>query len=136
MEDRYRSLEGYEGLSPLDKFGKFLMQNVRDEAIRYYEDLARGHLKAPSVASLQEELGSMSDWQRVIVWRCVRVSVDVAIGSFLFKLQEQADFENEIQVLVDGVNVVESSEALHWEPYGEDGWEAKYSAYGEAPEIA
>jgi hypothetical protein len=116
---------------PLDMFGQFVMQNLRDRAISYYDNLARGHWKAPSLQALQADLGSLDEGQRDIVRRCVISAVDTAIHDFLFKLQEQADFEHTIEVKVNGINVEDRGEGLHYEPFGPDGWRARFSKYAE-----
>jgi hypothetical protein len=61
-------------------------------------------------------------------------SVDKAIHDFLFKLQEVADFEDDIQVLVDGENGAGLSDGIHGELFGEDGWQARYSKFGKPTE--
>jgi hypothetical protein len=53
---------------------------------------------------------------------------------FLFKLQEQADFGHRIEVRVVGLNIENQGEGLHYEPFGPDGWRARFSRYGEPPE--
>ena len=118
-EETYRALKGYEGLAPLDKFGKFLMENLRDEAITFYDSLAVDDWKG------------LNEGQKDLVRLYTKKAIDHAIHDFLFKLQEQADFENSIQVSVDGVSIVEESEAglLQAYPLGEDGWQAKYSKF-------
>lgn len=129
MSDTFKSLEGYEGLSPVDKFGKFLMQHLRDAAIEDYEFLAAGYWKAPRVQELQQRLQSLSDEQLLLVRDCVLDAIDTGIGQFLFKLQEQADFENSIQVLVDGTDIIAASDGLQGEPYSDEGWIARFSKY-------
>ena len=74
--------------------------------------------------------------QRDIVRRCVVDTLDSAIHDFVFAVVENADFEEDIQIIVDGVNVAKESDGLHGEAYGEEGWEAKYSIYGVHPEEA
>ncbi len=123
-----------EDRATLDKFGRFIMENLRDPALERYDGLARGHQKAPSLAQLQADLQSLSEEQRAIVRRCVVSAVDSAIHDFLFKLQEVADFEDDIQVLVDGKNVVRLSDGIHGELFGEDGWQARYSKFGKPNE--
>ena len=56
-------------------------------------------------------------------------TIDSAIHDFLFALQEQADFDNEIQITVNDDNIVELSDGIHGEAYSDDGWYAKYSKY-------
>lgn len=101
--------------------------------MEHYDMLAKGRWKAPSLQKLQKAHSTFTTAQKRVVRRCVLDSVDSAIHDFLFKLQEQADFENRIQVLVDGNDVVKCSDGLHGEMFGEDGWYAKYSKDGEPP---
>lgn len=114
----------------LDKFGKFLVDNLRDRGIHYFELLLQEHWKAPSLLNLQKELAKLPDSQKEIVKKAVIETIDTAIHDFLFALQEQAYFDNEIQITVDGANLVDLSDGIHVEAYFDDGWYAKYSKYG------
>ncbi|MDJ0942604.1 MAG: hypothetical protein QNJ30_04030 [Kiloniellales bacterium] len=107
------------------------MRKFRDRAIDRYDLLARGHFKAPRDQELQNDLASLSAAQRDIVRNCVIDCVDGGLHDFLFALQETADFENEVRVMVDGKNVAEISDGLQGELFSEDGWFARFSAYGE-----
>ena len=129
MPRTFRSLEGYENLKPLDKFGKFLMEHLRDRAIEHHDGLASGRWKAPALQQLQLEIQSCTDEQELLIRACLLSAIDAGIHDFLFKLQEQADFENDIQVFVDGVNIVPLSDGIQAEPYGEEGWIARFSKY-------
>ena len=60
--------------------------------------------------------------------------IDSAIHDFLFRLQEQADSEHPVHVLVRGVNVIDASDGLHGEPYGRNGWQARFSRFRQAPD--
>jgi hypothetical protein len=115
----------------LDKFGKFIVENLRDHAINYAELLLKNHWRAPSLLDLQAQLGNFSADQKETVKATVIATSDRAIHSFLIKLQERANFENEIQIIVNGENVVELSDGIHAEAYSDEGWYAKYSKYGE-----
>ena len=115
----------------LDKFGAFLMKNLRDRAVDNHDRLAQGQYKAPKLQALQRDLAGMTEDQRRIVRACVIDALDVGLHDFLFALQERADFENDIQVMVDGKNVAEISDGLQGEIFSEDGWFARFSAYGE-----
>ena len=97
----------------LDTFGQFLMENLRDKAIGYYDGLERGHWKAPSLQPLQADMQSLDVRERDILRRCVISVVDDAIHDFLFKLQEQADFEHRIEVRVDGLNIENQGEGYN-----------------------
>jgi hypothetical protein len=112
------------------------MENLRDRCLEHFELLAKGKWRAPSLQTLQAEVAELNEHQREIARRCIVASLDSAIHDFLFKLQEQADFENDIQVIVDGENVVPLSDGIHGEPYGDDGWQARFSKYGVRPDQA
>lgn len=116
---------------PLDKFGRFVMANLRDRCIEHFDFLADCRWKAPCLQGLQQELATLSSAQREVARRCVVAGIDSAIHDFLFRLQELADFENDIQIFVDGQNIVPLSDGIYGEPYGTDGWRARYSRYGE-----
>jgi hypothetical protein len=118
---------------PLAKLGEFVMKNLRDKAIDKAEGLLRAEWKAPSLKPLQAELSKLDANQKALVRRCVVSAIDTGIHDFLFALQERADFENDIELRVDGKNVVELSDGIHGEAFGEDGWMKKFSAHGSPP---
>ncbi|MGO9919922.1 MAG: DUF6547 family protein [Isosphaeraceae bacterium] len=120
--------------SPLDRFGQFVMANLRDKAIEFFDLLAQGHWKAKSLRQLQSDVKQLSDSQRSILRRCIIATTDNAIHDFLFALQELADFEDDIQVIVRGKNIAKISDGLQGEMFTADGWMAKFSAFGEPPE--
>ncbi|KAF2330383.1 hypothetical protein [Flavobacterium ginsenosidimutans] len=114
----------------LDIFGEFLVKNLRDKGIGNIETLLKNKSKAPSNLKLQTEINKFDESQKELIKEIVIRSIDVAIHDFLFSLQELADFENNIQILVNGKNIVELSDGIHGESYSEDGWNAKFSQYG------
>jgi hypothetical protein len=120
----------------LDKFGRFVMENLRDRCIDDCDRLSAAQWKAPRVQALQSALATFSTEQAAVMRRCFVACIDTAIHDFLFKLQERADFEDDIQVLVDGANVVGLSDGIHGESFGEDGWQARFSRFGQAPDEA
>jgi len=113
----------------LDTFGKFLVDNLRDKGIFYAEGLLDGRWKAPASQDIQSGLSNLSADQKQVVRKAVISTIDAAIHDFLFALQEQADVDNTIQILVDGKNIVELSDGIHGEAYSDEGWFAKYSRY-------
>ena len=113
----------------LNKFGAFLVENLRDKGIYFAEGLLTKHWKAPELLKIQNELQSFSESQREITRQVVMKAIDHAIHGFLFAISEQADFDDEIQIIVDKQNITELSDGLHGEPYGEEGWNKKFSKY-------
>jgi hypothetical protein len=120
----------------LDKFGEFVMKKLRDPAINNVEGLLRSHWKAPALKKLQSSLTKLTPKEKELVRRCVVQSIDTAIHDFLFAVQERADFENDIEIRVDGKNIVPLSDGIHGEAYGDEGWQARFSDFGAAPDEA
>ena len=120
----------------VDAFGRFLMANLRDEALEYYDLLARGHWRGPQLAQLQRDVAALAEGQRAILRRCVLATVDHAIHHFLLSLLEQDDDGGAIRVVAHGADVAALSEDLDGELYTADGWLARYSRFGEPPETA
>ena len=78
----------------------------------------------------------MSVEDLAVVRRCVLACVDTGLHDFLFALQQIADFDDDIHVVVDGKNIVEQSDGLHGELFGDMGWFARYSKHGQTLENA
>lgn len=116
--------------NPLDKFGEFIVENMRDKGIEFYDKLSQGSWKAPSLKLLQEDLNKFDEKQLSIIRQCIISSIDTAIHDFLFALQESSDMNEEVKVIVDGQNIGKLSDGLSGEPYTEDGWYSKYSSFG------
>lgn len=125
---------------PVDQLGKFLMEDLRDRAISHCDALLESRSNAPSRFKLRNDLGSLSEEQQAIVRRCVIFCVDDAIHDFLFRLHERDDSEAQIRLSVDGADVDVLGQdrwgGLHYGPFGEDGWQALYSRYGQQPDEA
>ncbi|WP_163356170.1 hypothetical protein [Dysgonomonas sp. 25] len=115
----------------LDKFGEFLVENLRDTGVEFAELLLKNHWKTPSLQSIQGKLSEFTEEQKNIVLEVTIKSIDRAIHDFLFAVQEEADSDNEIQIIVNKKNIAKISDGLHGEAYSEDGWYAKYSNYAE-----
>lgn len=113
----------------MDKFGEFLINSLRDGALDYFDGLTRGHWKSPSTIRPQAGLESLTAEQRDIVRQCVITCVDHGIHDFLMALAESFFRKQGIQLNVDGKDVAELSDSLEGEPYGAQGWVAKFSKH-------
>ena len=119
--------------TPLDTFGKTMME-MRDLGIGFYDMLADGKWKAPALQALQQELVSLPAEARDTTRKCVVRTLDNAIHGFLFAIQEAHDRDSGLAVMVDGIAVASESDGLQGEPYGSNGWTAKFSRYPEEAE--
>ena len=125
---------------PLDVLGRFVVENVRDAAIGHFDWLCDPETTSPSHAGLRRELTFLPEEHRKVVRRAVVLSIDAAVHSVLFRLQEHADYRGvtehlgDIEVRVRGEVVPQLGDQLHGMIYNEDGWYAKFSKYGEPTE--
>jgi hypothetical protein len=115
----------------LDHFGRFLMEHFRDKSIHWFDLLAAGHWKAPALQRLQSNLAALNEEQLGCVREAVIATIDTGLHDFLFRLQEATDFDNDVQVVALGQNVVPLSDGLHGELFGHNGWRARFSEFGE-----
>lgn len=119
-----------------DKFGAFLVAKLRDSTIDHADALLAAHWKAPGLQALQGDLLRFTPEQRAVVRRCMVDAIDAGIHDFLFALAEEYDNGASIAVIVNGQNVAAQSDGLHGEPYTDEGWYARFSKHGAAPDQA
>lgn len=116
-------------LEPLDKFGKLVVEELRDRSIDYFDAASVGHWKAPALQQLQADLSTFAPEEHAIARRALIAALDAGIHGFLFALVEGHDRHREMTVIVDGQDVVAQSDGLHGELWARDGWIARFSKY-------
>ncbi len=114
---------------PLDKFGEFIVQNLRDKMIQDADMLLAGKWKAPSLQALQKRASSLTEEQKQIVRDIVERTTVTGMHDFLFAIQEASDGGGEIKITVDGKEVAKLSDGLHGEMFGDSGWISAHSKY-------
>jgi hypothetical protein len=117
----------------LDAFGRFIMENLRDRGISFFDALAAQSWKAPAVQKLQRDLAALGEDERAVARRSVVAAVDTAVHDFLFALQDSSESEAGVRVIFDGHDVARISDGLQGELFGPNGWQARFSNFGEAP---
>lgn len=117
-------------MSALDKFGEFLIVNLRDKAIEQHDMLLRGELRGKLVRNLQEKVSRLSDEQKQLVREVVVDVLDTALHDLLFSIQDAHDRGLKIEIIIDGENIAQASGMLHGEHLGEGGWIDRFSRYG------
>lgn len=120
---------------PLDKFGAFFVQNLRDKMLSEAEMLLRGGWKAPELQELQAKLAGLTDAQKQIARGMAERIITAGMHDLLFAIQEQADAGGAVRVFVDGREIAKLSDGLHGEIFGEEGWIVRFSEYPSQVEI-
>jgi hypothetical protein len=114
---------------PLDKFGSFIVKNLRDQALDDLEMLLRGAWKSSATQDMQRRLGLLTDDQKQLFREVANRVITTGMHEFLFALQEMSDANKGVEVQVDGSNIASLSDGLHGEIFSEEGWIAKYSKF-------
>ncbi len=113
----------------LDKFGEFLITNLRDNAIDFFDKLLAGVYKAKKLQKLQDNLMHFSLEEKDFVRKCLVAGIDTAIHDFLLALMENYSTTQDIEIFVDGKSIVPLSEGLYKELPSKNGWFARFSKY-------
>jgi hypothetical protein len=108
----------------LEPFGRLLVTQSRDVAIRHFDLLSQGHYVAVSWKPLQDEIAALSEEQRELLRRCVVSSIECGLESFL-----QAIREGEVAISVAGQELAESDVNLANMMWDKGGWISRYSEY-------
>lgn len=112
----------------LDYFGRVLMKEVRDRAIRGMDMTLSGHMKGESAERIRKALRKFSvEDIEALKWLLPQV-VDSTIHHMLWTLERYEDIIVTVQVGSElGKSLAEISDGLCGEMEGEDGWIALYS---------
>lgn len=126
----------------VELFGQFLMEHLRDRAIKNFEDKLQGKLQPspwlappPYILKQQAVLATLSAEQQEAVRQCVYQAIDGGIHDFLFQVEEAGangiggTGEHDLQILVNGVALAGVTDGLHGLLFENDGWQAMYSAF-------
>jgi hypothetical protein len=114
---------------PLDKFGAFIVQNLRDKMLGNLQTLLHGKSKASAVQQMQDKLSRLDENEKQFVWDLVERITIAGLRDLLFAIQEEGDVKGAIKVLVDEKEIAKLSDGLHGEIFGDRGWIARYSKY-------
>jgi hypothetical protein len=117
----------------LEKFGAFIVRNLRDKMLFDLSMILSGRWKAPSLQELQTRISRFSETDKGTLCELAAHLTTTGMHDLLLALQDEADADGSVRVFVDGREVAKLSDGLHGEIFGEDGWIARFSEYP-APE--
>jgi len=114
---------------PLDKFGKIIIDNLRDKQIDYFKGLLEDKWKAEDLKELQQKLKQFNQEERKVLNELIENILTHSIHDFLFSIQENSDLDKGLEILIDNENIATLSDGLHGEIFGDEGWIQKFSKY-------
>jgi hypothetical protein len=123
-------------MKPLEKFGRFFVENFRDKSLVYLQFMLDGKWKAPDLQALQNKVSNLSPELKALLCEFTDELLTNGMHDLLFAFQESHDCKSGIEVMVDGKLVAALSDGLHGEIFGEDGWIVRYSKFPAAAESA
>ncbi|WP_111684371.1 DUF6547 family protein [Winogradskyella tangerina] len=113
----------------LDKFGKLIVEKLRDKQIDKFQGLLQGKWRDKESKDLHAKLSKLSQEQKQVVADVLEEALEGAMHDFLFAIQESANLDTELKVYMDNKNVAELSDGLHGEIFGEEGWVHRFSRH-------
>ncbi len=116
----------------LDRFGQFLMENVRDRQISICTRLIEGTMKGVTQEKIKPILSDLTEKELSVFIKLLPIIVDIGLHEFLFALTEQDDISILVETNDGGkVDINEESDGLHGELFTTDGWIYRFSKYPE-----
>lgn len=119
----------------LDKFGEFLMSEVRDRAIRNWESVISGRMRGERAQEMRTILADFSEDQLKTLVIIAPFIVDSMLHHLLFSLEGEEEID--VSVSIDGETrgqLRDMSDGLTGELYGDTGWIEKFSKYKQGSE--
>ncbi|MEL6699348.1 MAG: hypothetical protein AAFP89_24135 [Bacteroidota bacterium] len=112
----------------LEAFGQALIQQVRDYALDDYLQIKSGDMKSAPARELFRLIAGMRAEDKETLDRVVENIINRTVHHVLFMFEQSEDFtivskEN----ISSSIDLVEQSDGLSGELYGETGWFSKYS---------
>ena len=123
-------------MDPIEKFGKFFVENFRDKSLEYLLGMFDGKWKAPDLQPLQSKVSNLSPELKAVAYELTDGLLTHAMHDLLFAFQESHDCNTGIDIMVDAKPIAQLSDGLHGEIFGEDGWIVRYSKFPAEAEIA
>jgi hypothetical protein len=118
----------------LDRFGRQIMSDVRDEPFQHLEMIIAGKMADARSKELYRQYQSIDPEARRVLERFLAVAIDACLARFLNYFDERAIgilFQTENG---DSVDVRRISDGLVGGLYNETGWIAKFSRFGDRVE--
>jgi hypothetical protein len=115
----------------LDVFGKFIVQNIRDNIISEVEALILGNSMMLHRYEMAQKLRKFNEEDLGVIWELCVKSIDSGLSNFLYELNEISGSQkhSRIKVLVDDEDVTEIEPFLQNELCCNEGWIERFSRY-------
>lgn len=107
----------------LDTFGKILINDVRDRTIRNIDSIVTGKMKDIDSQNLYKEICLLNDRAKEIINFLIPEIIDYSLNNLLEMFEQNEDLE----LKLNGKNLVQESDGFAGELYTEDGWIQKYT---------
>ena len=114
-------------MNPMEKFGKFFVENCRDKALDHLRLILDGHWKTPELQRLQNKASSLSPELKATVYELADELLTQAMTDLLFAFHMSHDNNLGIEIMVDGKPIANLSDGLHGNLFGKEGWIVRYS---------
>ena len=122
----------------LTTFGQELMTEVRDRVLSDLNQTISGQMLSNSAQQLHTKFGKLTNEDKSFFIDAIVQYVDLTIFKFLFMFEETdhwAVIDKEVAKSNKLDDIAKLSDGLVGELFTEDGWIARFSKFGEKPNI-
>lgn len=119
----------------LDKFGKVIISGFKDNPLIWFDNWCNGEVAVDADIVRHKELSKLSKYQIDFIRDCIIRCLTLGIHDFLHQLTVFRESEDDVHLIINGVDLFNISDGLNYEQFSEDGWDARFSKYPSSDEI-
>lgn len=113
----------------LDNFGKCLMQYCRDHSLSLVSKILQGKMRSPNQKAVGEALQNLTPEEK----KAIEDLTKLLFNGITFQFEQFLNRHTEYKLMyIDGdssIDLLDLSDGLFGEMFGEDGWIEKYSSF-------
>jgi hypothetical protein len=115
-------------MNKLEKFGEILMKEVRDNTSEEYLMIKEGRMRSEKAQRIFMMIESLDQESKVILDRVIGDILDRTLHNLLYMFEQSTNYTIVNKKEIDSeIDMVENSDGISGELYGDKGWFLKYS---------
>lgn len=115
----------------LEKFGRILIKDVRDEVLEKNDLIASGQMGGKENQEIYEKIRDLDEKEKELIRQFAKQAIDSTIHHFLWMIEqnEEYDLVKYNKDKSETISLRDTSDGLCGELYTEEGWIERFSKY-------
>ncbi|ARN84928.1 hypothetical protein [Candidatus Nucleicultrix amoebiphila] len=115
----------------LEKFGRILIKDVRDEVLEKNDLIASGQMGGKENQEIYEKIRDLDEKEKEFIRQFAKQAIDSTIHHFLWMIEqnEEYDLVKYNKDKSETISLRDTSDGLCGELYTEEGWIERFSKY-------